>query len=406
MSLPGTRHFLLFLLSIVVLSIIYFQFRVQHLWKSGASAQSIIFFPQGRSANESSPQDKPSNQLPPKKKTANQKKGPKRTTVFIVTQMRSGSSLVGEIFNEHPRCFYYFEPLHSVRYYKDHAHDSPAMQLRMLDGISRCEFGGLDKFLTFYLDTRASHFGGMRKSKMLQKLCRKYNSPKGRVCPIPRDVISDRVGEVCRSANFTVVKTIRVDDIRVFRAIAESRGRTGNDVKIIHLVRDPRGVTSSRLALDFKDESSFSDSKVNGSKVENLCKWMVRNVQFKDQAKEWLQDRYKLVRFEDIATSPLRVVKEMYAFVGIPPHKTVFRWVKNNTNVTRRIKDPYSQRGNLKETTNSWRDRLTFSAVEKIQGVCGEAMRLLGYKIIKDKGQLRNSSISLIGKLDATVIHV
>ncbi|CAH1265498.1 carbohydrate sulfotransferase 3-like [Branchiostoma lanceolatum] len=406
MSLPGTRHFLVCLLSIVVLSIIYFQFRVQHLWESKVSVPSALIFPQGRTANEISPRVKPSNEWPRLNKTANQKKGPKRTTVFIVTQMRSGSSLVGEIFNEHPRCFYYFEPLHSVRYFKDHAYDNKDMQLRMLDGISRCEFGGLDKFLTYYLDTRASHFMGMRSSKMLHRLCRKYNSPKGRACPIPRDVIADRVGGVCRSANVTVVKTIRVDDIRLFRAMAESGQRTGNDVKILHLVRDPRGVTASRLALEFKDDSSFSASKVNVSKVQNLCTWMVRNAQLKHQAKEWLQDRYALVRLEDIAMSPFRMVQKLYAFVGIPPHKAVFRWLKDNTNVTKRIKDPHSPRGNLKETASSWRDRLTLSAVENIQEVCGDAMKLLGYKIVKDKRQLRNNSISLVRKLDAPVIHI
>ncbi|XP_019633380.1 PREDICTED: carbohydrate sulfotransferase 3-like [Branchiostoma belcheri] len=280
------------------------------------------------------------------------------------------------------------------------------MQLRMLDGISRCEFGGLDKFLTFYLDTRASHFGGMRKSKMLQKLCRKYNSPRGRVCPIPRNVISDRVGEVCRSANFTVVKTIRVDEVKIFRAIAEAGERTGNDVKIIHLVRDPRAVAASRLALQYKNESTFSHSQLNSTKVQNLCKWMLRNVQYRDQVKTWLRERYTLLRFEDIATSPLRVVKKLYEFVGIQPHKAVFRWLKENTNVTGQIKDPYSQRGNLKETANSWRGRLTLSAVENIQETCREAMKLLGYKIVKDERELRNDSISLIAKLDENVIHV
>ena len=36
----------------------------------------------------------------------------KRRVVIIVTFMRSGSTFVGEIFNNHPNAFYQFEPLH------------------------------------------------------------------------------------------------------------------------------------------------------------------------------------------------------------------------------------------------------------------------------------------------------
>ncbi len=36
------------------------------------------------------------------------------THVLLVTYMRGGSSLLGELFNQDPSVFYYFEPLASV----------------------------------------------------------------------------------------------------------------------------------------------------------------------------------------------------------------------------------------------------------------------------------------------------
>merc|ERR1712168_622930 len=36
----------------------------------------------------------------------------KRKVIIIVTFMRSGSTFLGEVFNNHPHSFYQFEPLH------------------------------------------------------------------------------------------------------------------------------------------------------------------------------------------------------------------------------------------------------------------------------------------------------
>lgn len=64
----------------------------------------------------------------------------KRQVLLIVAHGRSGSTFLADIFNQHPRVFYVFEPLHSViaKQLKDSAYDEYAF--KFLWHIIQCDF--------------------------------------------------------------------------------------------------------------------------------------------------------------------------------------------------------------------------------------------------------------------------
>ena len=71
-----------------------------------------------------------------------------RTAVFLVTQCRSGSSILGELFNRRERVTYLYEPLYPFR---AQACSPPPVELvgksvRAVEAMTRCDFGGLPKF--------------------------------------------------------------------------------------------------------------------------------------------------------------------------------------------------------------------------------------------------------------------
>ncbi|KAI8503131.1 Carbohydrate sulfotransferase 1 [Branchiostoma belcheri] len=58
--------------------------------------------------------------------------GDKRTAVIIMTRMRSGSTFVGEIFNQHPEAFYVFEPIWALEHHRNHTYNSQQFQYEWL----------------------------------------------------------------------------------------------------------------------------------------------------------------------------------------------------------------------------------------------------------------------------------
>ncbi|CAH1251506.1 CHST1 [Branchiostoma lanceolatum] len=171
----------------------------------------------------------------------------KRTAVIVMTSMRSGSTFVGEIFNQHPEAFYIFEPIWALENHKDKTYNSPKFQFEWLRSLSDCRMEGVQDILKFYLTAKG--LGVMATCNAVDGLCAKYRNYTSKWpgrCPIPEETMAKVVGNACQSKRFTAIKTIRLEDTEPLQKIAEDGGI---NLKVIQLVRDPRGVIASRLAL-------------------------------------------------------------------------------------------------------------------------------------------------------------
>ena len=90
----------------------------------------------------------------------------KRVNVIIVSEPRSGSSFLGQIFNQHPNVFYLFEPLRAVTvvtnedlYLNLPSENYNRLALKLLFEILNCRFRS-----SFYLDHFNSfHCCGVRR---------------------------------------------------------------------------------------------------------------------------------------------------------------------------------------------------------------------------------------------------
>ncbi|XP_066302192.1 carbohydrate sulfotransferase 3-like [Branchiostoma lanceolatum] len=323
-----------------------------------------------------------------------------RTAILIFTQMRSGSSFLGELFNQHPDVFYVYEPLWALKNYPNKTHNvSDAEQIRLLQGVLTCDFKNLVDVMPFYLNNKT--FGAPTKSRVILKLCRSFKKltrndliPGLMRCPIPKELVAEVLGRACSARRFTVVKTIRLANISVLQAIARE---TGLDLRILHLVRDPRATIASRLALRHhrKDNvTTFFDDGIDDSEVGGLCEsimWNLKNV----TTSSCLRERYTLLRFEDLAAAPVEQMRRLYKSVDVPLHKAVYRWVRVNTNTSDSNRAPFSTRRRSKERTGGWRSALSFAQVEMIQKKCRQTMALLGYRLLRSSKELVDTSVDL-----------
>lgn len=185
----------------------------------------------------------------------------RKTHILILATTRSGSSFVGQLFNQHLDVFYLFEPLYHVqntlipRFTQG---KSPADRRVML-GASRdllrslydCDLYFLENYIkpppVNHTTDRIFRRGASRV------LCSRP------VCDAPGsgDLVLEEgdcvrrcgllnltvAAEACRERSHVAIKTVRVPEVNDLRALVEDPRL---NLKVIQLVRDPRGILASR----------------------------------------------------------------------------------------------------------------------------------------------------------------
>jgi hypothetical protein len=208
--------------------------------------------------------------------------------------------------------------------------------------------------------------------------------------------------------------------IRVVKEIRFSRGVPDpimfSEVKVLHLVRDPRAILYSRLALE-----AFCGTKdqTRGC-IQPLCQsyratlrgiasylatlegrpfWQVREaclVSFSCRILffSWIVQFYKFkrVKFEEVASDPIAWTQRIYAWAGLGSMPSfVGKWVTENTQA-KKSDGPYSTKRDASEVIDKWRGEksefnggsskekgLTLEQVREVNQECGDILHQLNY---------------------------
>ena len=180
---------------------------------------------------------------------------------------------------------------------------------------------------------------------------------------------------------------------------------TSSNIKIIHLIRDPRGTMSSRKKLRPRSNGDFIRKRgKTGDEVTDLCKTIDQNLEYvsNNEDIDWLKHRYKLIRYEDVAARPSQKAKEIYKFLGISFPKTVQKWIADNTKST--SGGAFSHKRDSKEIIHAWREHLNLPYVKTIQDKCKTVMSKLGYVNVESEPQLRNTSYRVMSSLPSSTV--
>lgn len=214
----------------------------------------------------------------------------------------------------------------------------------------------------------------------------------------------------CLSRGHTAIKTVRIPQVKDLRSLMEDPRM---DLKIIHLVRDPRAIVASRITA-FPDETLRAWKIWNStgrkppyldlSEISATCRDMAASAEMGAQGPPWLQGRYLLLRYEDLAFKPEEKAAEMFRFLGLEMEDQVRTWISRNTNGSgssrptagRARLGPYSTKRDSAATARSWRLRLSFDIARTLQDLCNNTLALLGYRPVRSAAELRNLSHSLM----------
>ncbi|CAL1592423.1 unnamed protein product [Knipowitschia caucasica] len=113
----------------------------------------------------------------------------------------------------------------------------------------------------------------------------------------------------------------------------------------------------------------------------------------------FLQGRYKLVRYEDLARAPLEEITSIYDFVGLEMSGALEEWIYKVTHGkgkgTRKEAFEVTSR-NAVDVSQAWRTKLPHAKVRRVQDLCRSAMSMLGYRPVNNDKEQRKLDIDLL----------
>ncbi|XP_061431544.1 carbohydrate sulfotransferase 5-like [Lethenteron reissneri] len=339
-----------------------------------------------------------------------------RTNTLILSSWRSGSSFLGQVFNQHPEVFYLMEPLKHVWT------AVPTSGERALRGATRDLLRSLcacdETVLEFYI-APPRRLGSLFLFHHSAALCRlpacsaatAANASGAHGCQQRCSAAPFAgIGRACERSRHAVVKSVRLFDARALRPLVADPGVR---LRIIHLVRDPRAVLASRrklsrVSLEEDDRAVLGRADAGRpSRDVDVMEAICRSNDDVAAAAEGdrregrtpgvnggLSDAYMAVRYEDLVSEPARTTREMFRFAGIELPDAVAAWVEVMT---------HGQRDGAGEfdvvslqspaVARKWRRSLPFEEARAVQSACRAAMRRFRYREFASAGELRNASI-------------
>ncbi|KAL7885373.1 hypothetical protein AOLI_G00056680 [Acnodon oligacanthus] len=345
----------------------------------------------------------------------------RKTHILILATTRSGSSFVGQLFNQHSDIFYLFEPLYHVQstLIPHFTHSRNMADRRVMLGASRDLLRSLYDCDLFFLE---SYIKPQPANHTTDKLFRRGAS-KALCSPPVCDALSPSeayleegecirkcaslnltlAAESCREKRHVAIKTVRIPEISDLRALIEDPRL---NLKVIQLVRDPRGILASRIETFRDTYRLWRIWRATGRKPYNLdltqlstvCEDILRSITTGFSRPSWLRGRYILVRYEDLARNPLQKTREIYDFLGLSMEKSVEEWIQNNTRSTNDIsaRHKYGTVRDSAANAESWRLKLSHEIVEHTQSACQQVLEELGYRSVNSREELRNMSVSVV----------
>ncbi|XP_068779166.1 carbohydrate sulfotransferase 7 [Struthio camelus] len=371
--------------------------------------------------------------------------------IYLHATWRTGSSFLGELFNQHPDVFYLYEPMWHLwqALYPGDALSLQGALRDMVRALFRCDFSVLRLYAAppgprDPLGPAAPGGGGnlttagifgWRTNKVIcsAPLCPAAPRPRQEIGLIDGAACEERcppralreLEAECRKYPVVVIKDVRLLELGALLPLLREPGL---NLRVIQLFRDPRAVHNSRLKAKqalLRESIQVLRSRhraeprappprqhllppallgagrgpgpgpqhraeffLSGA-LEVICQAWLRDLLLARRPPPWLRRRYTQLRYEDLVQEPRAQLRRLLRFAGLPVPPAMEAFVVNMTRGSAYSSDrPFLiSARDAREAIHAWRERLSRQQVRQVEAACGEAMSLLAYPLSGGDGR-------------------
>lgn len=292
---------------------------------------------------------------------------------LIVSSWRSGSTFLGDIMKTIPGSYYHFEPIiaFDLKYYEGRL--TAEETLYFMVQILNCNYTSPD--LEFYMN-----FSALPENDFLFM----HNTRLWRVCKLfPSHCFQPKLlQEFCNLFPVQNTKTVRMNLNLTFSLIEDEK----SNMKIVYLIRDPRGIFVSR-----RSQSWCATSKYCGD-VEFVCNLLNHDALAAIKLFKLYPNKFRFVRYEDLSVNPFNITEYLFDFFGFTMNYNVIKFL--NTHVKFNKGDDFSTFRDSKKAPFMWTKKITYNETLEIQQHCSVVMEAFGYRQILNEAELSFSNFT------------
>lgn len=329
---------------------------------------------------------------------------PARRSLLIFGHDRSGTTFISAMFAKDPQIFMVYEPLWITQRWEYYEPDYKCSkcELQVVSSIVACNFTRSSvstKFLSYisYPWTGALPVDIFKSPKFCNT---KMDLKTEMDCPV-LGKHPEFVDKVCYSKfKHSVVKVspVRLPQEKLANLVPQVLLENPDiDLRVLHLVRDPRGGINSRINIKWIKDYPNPDLARTARK---LCDTIVGNLQHADRTltELKLKHKYKMVLYKQIADDPLGTSKDIYNFAGFDMPGETEKWIVESTTPSKQklreeLKQPFSTVRNATGNADKWRQDAFFQRNKVIERECKPLMDLLGLERVSKPDGLSSSAV-------------
>ncbi|KAI9558779.1 hypothetical protein GHT06_015568 [Daphnia sinensis] len=277
---------------------------------------------------------------------------PPISKILIVTTWRSGSSFLGEVISSLPDVFYSYEPM---AYFET----NNGSKTELIRSLFQCQFPA--GYLSYINGVEVPRRKFMILNKRVWGACRHNRT----LCNQP-----EFVGQQCSTSNIHLMKTVRLRVKELSPLLITDPAFT--NWKIIYLVRDPRGVMSSRNNLQW----CVRDPACNDA--GRLCSEVNEDLEELNRLQNLFPNQLYLLKFEDLSANVETETKKLFQFLNMPFSRSVKDYLARHTQSNPPVHRPGETFRESKSVASAWKTKMSMDRIANITGVCIPTLKILG----------------------------
>ena len=323
----------------------------------------------------------------------------KRRSLLIFGDDRSGTTFVTKMFAADPQMFTVYEPLWVTKKWFNQLgivdpRDKDIVVQDVVNGLLSCHFAQSQIARSFLANTHPSWIAkGVFEQNVFRTLAFASRTKSGKKFWPDLYKYPKFAEQVCLNKfNHSVVKVgqVRTPRESIFTFISSIFDENvDTDVRVIQIVRDPRGSINSRIRSGWISDFTYTGFPMS---VSSLCHKIASNIKIgrKLHSVESLRNRYMEIRYKEIATMPVATAKKIYQFAGFEMPDSLIDWIVRSTNPEQKqlaaaLENPYSHVRDSSANYLKWRRESPIKRVRIIEQQCKTLLDLLGLDAVADE---------------------